>query len=767
MLHSDRVALFDCDTPQASRKASTSQNWPGPPHASAPRPPIRPSETSGTDQAHSGSSFTPALVACALLLAIHGPGPALAGPAPTGIYQQQQLWESVTPPVPEVALGAASCGQGCCQSAPGSRQMALTRSSPHGANLTQAGVQSAPALGPASAPASADGRQVDRLSPSFTDSSYSRGGVSLRGFRQGVRDYSRLGRTVMEAAMAGMSASEQRPSLLSQAYTPRAHLTQPASGGDAHAGGSSSSSLPLSPHVTGADLTSLERGGDAHLAGFSFSSSSSSSSLMPLPHVIGAHLTGPGLSLALDYNEMVKLHEDAGQRKTMFTSDAWRGMMRLRDYDEIVRGLQDEEQRCLECTRNRRLLEQVWQTVSNEFFDQHGRFSQSEWSGELARSLEKAGGPLRTKAQTYAVVKEMVARLGDPYSAFLDPFRYRLAIHRPLLSEIKYLAYQYTGIGIELGPPSEYGGLTIVAPFAGSPAEEVDIMVAGPSPASPPRVVTLERRALPLPPVRMRLVSGPDGRLVEYLRLHYFTHQGTKDMAAAIREGEALGVDGYILDLRNNPGGVFEEAIAMAALWLDCPHCDVAETVRSSSSSSSPSAISSTSAGMSASADIEDAVYQVGRLPVNIFGKHPGALTHAPLVVITNRSSASASEVLTGALRDNGRATVIGERTFGKGVVQYYFPMDDGSGLKLTVAKYLTPGRYDITLNGGLLPDSFCTDHPRANSSDACILKAMDAVTDARADEERRRGASGSESARMPYRWPPPEDKRLWASGTY
>lgn len=128
------------------------------------------------------------------------------------------------------------------------------------------------------------------------------------------------------------------------------------------------------------------------------------------------------------------------------------------------------------------------------------------------------------------------------------------------------------------------------------------------------RTLLLERRALPLPPMKTHLLDTGDGHLVAYLRLHYFTHEGTKKMAAAIREGEALGVDGYsmyavlfvpptcidpsrgcmlelssfgsltpvitayqistktlahaVLDLRNNPGGVFEEAIAMAVIFL-------------------------------------------------------------------------------------------------------------------------------------------------------------------------------------------------------
>eukprot|EP00850_Spirogloea_muscicola_P021587 SM000255S08766 [mRNA] locus=s255:59:2147:+ [translate_table: standard] len=215
-------------------------------------------------------------------------------------------------------------------------------------------------------------------------------------------------------------------------------------------------------------------------------------------------------------------------------------------------------------------------------------------------------------------------------------------------------------------------------------------------------------------------------------------------MAAAIKRGESLGVDGYIVDVRNNPGGVFEEAIGMAALWLDCPDCDVAETVRSSAGN-------------------EDSLYRVGHLPEEIFPEHPGALTHAPLALIANRSSASASEVLLGALRDNHRAAaVIGERTFGKGVVQYFFPMDDGGGLKLTVAKYLTPARYDISKRGGLRPDVPCSDHPHRGGDDRCIALALEALQTMTSDGN---GSRARQQGPLPYRWLPSSDSpRLWAA---
>ncbi|MCO5556695.1 hypothetical protein L7F22_010246 [Adiantum nelumboides] len=333
-----------------------------------------------------------------------------------------------------------------------------------------------------------------------------------------------------------------------------------------------------------------------------------------------------------------------------------------------------------------------WDFVTKEYFDQYGRFTQAEWAGELFRALDLAGGLLHSKAETYKAVKGMVSRLQDRYSSFLTPEEYRFALHRPIQSELKYLAYQYTGVGMEV---------------------ELEVMDAKPSAGS--RQMILERRALPLPPVRMEMINAENGHLVTYIRLHYFTHDGTKKMASAIREGEALGVDGYIFDLRNNPGGVFEESVAMAALWLDCTHCGISETVRSNA------------------ADVDDFTYVAGSLPV-----------------------------LIGALQDNERTLVLGEKTFGKGVVQYYFPMDDGSGLKLTVAKYLTPKRCDISKQGGLLPNKYCSDYPHAKGVlDECIRQAMTSlqrIVDVEQKEQLRTGSSIP--APMPYRWLPFDDSR-------
>lgn len=158
-------------------------------------------------------------------------------------------------------------------------------------------------------------------------------------------------------------------------------------------------------------------------------------------------------------------------------------------------------------------------------------------------------------------------------------------------------------------------------------------------------------------------------------------------------------------------GGSFEAAVSLAEYFLP-QGAPITSTVRFG--------------------DVVDAEWRAGQglTPGGAHTTPPLPLTSRPLVLLTNASTASASELLAGALRDNGRAEVIGERTFGKGVVQEYFGEPDGSGLKLTVAKYITPSGYDITRKGGLAPDLVCHDHPRGLTGrpDVCVARALHSI---------------------------------------
>jgi len=138
-------------------------------------------------------------------------------------------------------------------------------------------------------------------------------------------------------------------------------------------------------------------------------------------------------------------------------------------------------------------------------------------------------------------------------------------------------------------------------------------------------------------------------------------------MQRAIKDHEKQQVAGYVLDLRSNPGGLLYSSINIARMWIN--EGTIVSTVDRKGISDRESAKNK-------------------------------ALTDKPLVVLVNEGSASASEILSGALQDNKRATLLGTKTFGKGLVQSVRPLGDGSGLAVTIAKYLTPSGRDINKEG-------------------------------------------------------------------
>mmetsp|Transcript_33081 Transcript_33081/g.63519 ORF Transcript_33081/g.63519 Transcript_33081/m.63519 type:complete len:544 (+) Transcript_33081:99-1730(+) len=365
-----------------------------------------------------------------------------------------------------------------------------------------------------------------------------------------------------------------------------------------------------------------------------------------------------------------------GYKKDLFTEDAWQGMLALEEYAQLVRQLAPEEEACgAACATNRAFVEAAWQTVSNEYYDATGAFSQATWSAALTNQMREAGGLLRTRGEAYSVVSNLIATLGDSYSRFLPAEEYRKATLKPTPGERRYLEVQYSGVGVDLGSPSEQGGYEVSAALAGSPAEEagvrrgdrllaIDDIAVGPGitmdgytdvdginstqaagllrgpPGSPVKLTVssaadpesvrrllLERRYLPRPPVSSELITTTQGQKVQYVRVFYFTSQATLAFQDAILAGEMQGVDGFIVDLRNNPGGVFEEAISMATMMLDtCPTssstgfgCEVTHTVRSTSGGG---------------ADVVDEVFATSLLPPGIFPLQPSNLTHSPVVIL-------------------------------------------------------------------------------------------------------------------------------------
>ena len=180
-----------------------------------------------------------------------------------------------------------------------------------------------------------------------------------------------------------------------------------------------------------------------------------------------------------------------------------------------------------------------------------------------------------------------------------------------------------------------------------------------------------------------------------YIRLAQFQERSDRDLQKALEKlsSEKGGVKGLVLDLRNNPGGLLTQAVRVADLFLD--------------------------SGM--------IVYTEGRLESQkqkYFARKEGSWTEFPMVVLVNGGSASASEIVAGALQDHKRAVILGTKTFGKGSVQTILPLDDNSALRLTTARYFTPKGRSIQATG-IVPDIVLENVP---------------VQEARAEEKKRLG---------------------------
>ena len=295
-----------------------------------------------------------------------------------------------------------------------------------------------------------------------------------------------------------------------------------------------------------------------------------------------------------------------------------------------------------------------------------------------------------------AAIRGMLTDL-DPHSAFLGPEEF---------DDIRVsTSGRYSGIGVDLGV--EGGRVVVVAPVDGSPASRAGILagdvilsvdgmpldVADLDDAAhlmrgPPgtRVVlairregvdelleiALDRGQIEVQSVRAELLEAGDA----YVRISHFTDSTAQDLRRALADLEhqaGRSLPGLVLDLRNNPGGVLDAAVAVADVFLD--------------------------RGLIVSAE--------GRMPDARFRANatPGDLLDgAPLSILVNKGSASAAEIVAGALKDHRRATIIGTPTFGKGSVQTIIPLSDGNAIKLTTSRYYTPSGMSIHARG-VAPD--------------------------------------------------------------
>jgi carboxyl-terminal processing protease len=189
-------------------------------------------------------------------------------------------------------------------------------------------------------------------------------------------------------------------------------------------------------------------------------------------------------------------------------------------------------------------------------------------------------------------------------------------------------------------------------------------------PGKGPFKLNLTRAIIELPTVSYS-VKQEGGDKIGYIRLNEFNAHASEQVEAAIKKLQTENVKGYVFDLRGNPGGLLQVGVDITRMWLNKGL--IVRTVDRGGKNERIAADST-------------------------------ALTQLPLAVLVDNNSASCSEILTGALKDNRRATIIGTQTFGKALVQSVHPLSDGSGLAVTIAHYYTPNGTDIN-HKGIAPD--------------------------------------------------------------
>jgi carboxyl-terminal processing protease len=342
-------------------------------------------------------------------------------------------------------------------------------------------------------------------------------------------------------------------------------------------------------------------------------------------------------------------------------------------------------------TEEQKVVVEAWRIVNRTYLDD--TFNHQNWSAVRQQALKQ---PLDNPEAAYKTVEKMLASLNEPFTRFLRPEQYRsLQVNT---------SGELTGVGLQIALNPKTGQLEVVAPIVGSPAEKAGIQsrdrilkingipttqltldeaaakMRGPAGSKvtllverdgEQQEVQVARDRIAVNPVVAQLQTSPSGAAIGYIRLVQFNANATTEVARAIAQLEKQGAEAYILDLRNNPGGLLQSGIEIARLWLD------EGTI----------------------------VYTVNRQGIQgNFEAFGSALTRDPLVVLVDRGTASASEILAGALQDNGRAKIVGEKTFGKGLIQSLFELSDGSGMAVTVAKYETPNHRDIHKQG-IVPD--------------------------------------------------------------
>lgn len=337
------------------------------------------------------------------------------------------------------------------------------------------------------------------------------------------------------------------------------------------------------------------------------------------------------------------------------------------------------------------LVVDAWSLVNQSYVDP--AFNGVPWKRLRQEALEQ---PINDRDDAYGAIAHMLAPLDDPFTRLLRPAEFQ-ALNESTAGAI-------SGVGLRLGVKEGETAVVVVGALKGSPAQEAGIepgsrvlsvagkdvddlglegvaaALRGPAetrvtlvlelPEGDQETHVLERRMVDLRPVRSRRLRK-NGHTYGLLQLSQFSENVPEQVVMALDDLEEKEIEGLVLDLRNNSGGLVGSGIAVGDVLLDelplvqtVDRNGIGETINTSA----------------------------------------GSLYSGPMVVLVNSGTASASEILAGALQDHHRATLIGRPTFGKAVIQTLLPLGDGSGLAVSVAHYLTPRGHDIDKEG-LMPD--------------------------------------------------------------
>ena len=359
------------------------------------------------------------------------------------------------------------------------------------------------------------------------------------------------------------------------------------------------------------------------------------------------------------------------------------------------------------------MYDNVWRLINSKYVDQTN--NEQDWK----KWRHKYDNVIQTDEDAYVAIDTMVASLNDPYTKFLNPKEFQ--------EETSSIKGSLKGIGIQIGMKD--GKLMVIAPIEDTPAEKAGLLaddeilaIDGKSTKGitvdkaadqirgeegtqvtllikrkgieEPQSYTITRAEIEIKSVTQKVPTDtkiPDD--ICYIRLSSFISRNASNEVKEIILNNS-DKKSFILDLRSNPGGLLSNAIYISDMFLNGG--DIVSTVD------------------------RDGYKETQKASASL-------LTTKPLVVLLNKGSASASEIFSGAMKDNKRAILVGTQSFGKGLVQEINKLPNNSGINITIQKYLTPSGTDIHKKG-ITPDVVVelTDEQIKNKDDAQLKKAIE-----------------------------------------